>query len=225
MATRDPYEIVETLRSFRPRLADNSFQALVLYEAWSALNTPSSAREALVRSPVTKAIGVMWQATQDSLIICLTRAFDKPGRSLHGSDRVSFVVFRHLLDEPSVLDTLMSDAQSKVGPDMKVDAGQAVINAAARLRDRLDSLAHEQPNRLHRLRAIRDHYLAHQLQLGDSIPPPIFQNLRTMVDEVLTLAEDATRVLQPTLIEWPRGEVEGHTARLIDVVAEKFPHI
>jgi AbiU2 len=221
----DALEIVEKLHSFANRLANNSLQALTLYEAWSALNVDSVAREVVVKSSVTKSIGVMWQATQDSLILCLMRALDGPRRDaeLHTTKRVSFVVFRKLMDEPGVLDVLIGDAKSKFNGERGIAAGQAVANAADRLRARLDRLTAEEPNRVRRLRDVRNRYLAHHLQLANPVDPPIHENLRTMVDELLALADDAYRVLEPLLIEWPRGEVRAQTKRLIELIAAAHP--
>jgi hypothetical protein len=215
----EPVDVVEKLHSIARRLANNSLQALTLYEAWAALNADSPAREALVRSSVTKSIGVMWQATQDSLVLCLMRALDGPRRDseLHTTNRVSFVVFRKLMDEPGVLDVLVGDAESKFGGERAEAAGQA--DAAGRIRARLDGLAAEEPNRARRLRDVRDRYLAHHLALARPVDPPIYENFRTMVDELLALADDAYRVLEPTLIEWPRGEVRAQTERLIGLIA------
>lgn len=221
----EPFEIVEKLHAFARRLANNSLQALTLYEAWSALNVDSTAREAVARSSVTKSIGVMWQATQDSLILCLMRALDGPRRDaeLHTTNRVSFVVFRKLMDEPGVLDVLVGDAKSKFTGERAQAAGQAVAEAAGRIRARLDRLSAEDPNRVRRLRDVRNRYLAHHLELAHPVDPPIYENFRTMVDELLTLAEDAYRVLEPTLIEWPRGEVRAQTERLIGLIAAAQP--
>ena len=136
---------------------------------------------------------------------------------------MSFVVFRKLLEEVGVLDMLVGDARSKVDSSRKNDAERGVIEAAISLRARLDNLNIEVPNRLRRLRDIRDRFLAHNLDELQPVEPPIYENLRTLTDIVLLLAEDATRVLQPTIIEWPKGQVSYHTHRLIAVVAEKFP--
>jgi hypothetical protein len=221
----DGVEIVEKLHASAKRLAANSLQALTLYEAWSALNVDSAEREVLVRSLVTKSIGVMWQATQDSLVLCLMRALDGPRRDseLHTTNRVSFVVFRNLMDEPGVLEILVDDARSKFTGERADAAGQAVSDAADRIRARLDGLMAEEPNRARRLRDVRNRYLAHHLELAKPVDPPIYENFRTMVDELLALAEDAYRVLQPTLIEWPRGEVRAQTERLIRLIAASHP--
>jgi hypothetical protein len=123
------------------------------------------------------------------------------------------------LDEPGVLPLLIDDAKSKFAGERGQAAGQAVADAAGRMRARLDRLGAEEPNRMRRLRDVRNRYLAHQLELAHPVDPPIYENFRTMVDELLALAEDAYRVVEPTLIVWPRGEVLVQTERLIGLIA------
>jgi hypothetical protein len=219
-----PADIIEKLHGFAPVLVRGALKAMTLHETWNGLNTDNAARKAIVVSPVTKVIGVMWEASLDSLILVLMRLLDSHGRgSVHDSDRVSFPVIRSLVDEPGVLEMLIGDAESKDGPGDREAKGQAVLDAAFRLRQRLDTMADEEPNRLNRLRSVRDRFLAHQLHMETPLDPPIFGNLRTMVEDVLLLAEDTKRMLNPTVIVWPRGEVTAQMIRLIDTVAQRFP--
>jgi hypothetical protein len=199
---------------------------LALYEAWNELNTESRERETLVASPVTKSVGVMWDATLDRLVLLLMSTLDAPGHggSIHRSNRVSFPVFRALLDEPGVVEMLVRDGGSLKRATPREARMHAVIAAADNLRNRLDRLRAETPNRCTRLRQIRDRYLAHELHLETPVDPPIHQNLRSMTDEVLALADDATRVLAPTtMISWPRGEVAGQTKALIKTISQRYP--
>ncbi len=219
-----PIPVGQRLHKSQLRLVRAALRALALYETWSELNTESPERQALVVSPVTQSIGVMWEASLDRLVLILMSTLDAPGnRGVHGSDRVSFRVFQALLDQPGVLDILVADARNKHRGEFAAARAAAVLESADRLRARLDALDHEHPSRIRRLRAVRDRFIAHDLDLAAPLDPPIYQSLRTMTDEVLALAEDATRVLAPTVIVWPRGDVARHTRNLVKAIALQHP--
>ncbi|MDQ0392234.1 hypothetical protein [Labrys monachus] len=218
-----PAEIIERLDIYKVRLVREAVSALALFEVWDGLNEDTTRRRAVKASPVHKAIDVMWRATMDTLILTLVRSLEGFRGSVHATHKVSFQVVRKLLDEPGVLDLLVDRAKHNAGPAPARAKGQAVLEAAARLRSNVDRLASESPSRIRRLQEIRHRYLAHQLHVTDPLDPPEYESIGEIANEVLSLAEHTTRILEPTAIEWPRGELAAATARLIKVIAERFP--
>lgn len=214
------------LEDYRRRIVAAAEQALSLWEVWAAFNEAKERRQIIEYSPASIAAVVYERASLNSLVMVVVRLLDHPQR-----DRITFSKVQEQMRIPGVSEALIAAAPSSlhilIAQDV-ITPEQASTKIAARITDfhaRLERLAAEQPNRTKLLRDYRHANLAHELWANKARIMPTYDQLKTMVFEILALAEDVQAIVTGSPLQEPltRGEASESALELWRAVAAMFP--
>lgn len=214
------------LEDHRRRIVAAAEQALSLWEVWAAFNDAKELRRIIENSPASIAAVVYERASLNSLVMIVVRLLDHPQR-----DRITFSKVQEQMRIPGVSEALIAAAPSSLHTIIAQDVitqEQASTKIAARITDfhaRLERLAAEQPNRREMLRDYRNANLGHELWADKAKVMPTHGQIKTMVFEILALAEDVEAIVTGSPLQEPltRGEGSKSALELWQAVTVTFP--
>lgn len=196
-------QIITRLDLYSKRLRQSVTQALCLNSTFQSLNENEEWRTAIAGNRVAAAANIVQHAVLRELILIVVRVFDQPRRKLETSDKVSFPVISMWLEREDVRDELLRRARGWFGDGYRADENEASVrDAIKRLKDSLDRLAAENPNREKRLRHFRDEFLAHELHFEIPRDKPLFGHIYEMIDEIKALSEATSLAVEGSSVAW-----------------------
>jgi hypothetical protein len=214
------------LEDYRSRILAAAEQVLCLWEVWTTFNEAKELRQIIKRSPASLAAAVYEEASLNNLVMVVVRLLDHPK-----PDRITFFMVQQQLRIPGVSEALIADAPSSIHNLFAKDvitSGQASTKITARITEfhaRLERLAAEQPNRTELLRKHRHANLAHELLPDKVRVKPTYDQIKTMVFEILALAENVHAIVTGSSLQelLTRGEASESALELWQAVAMAFP--
>ncbi len=185
-------EILARLDAYSRRLHGSVEQATSLHAVFWRLNKAAlkAKKRDKLWGPLAGTFNIIQHALLRELIIIIVRVLDKP-RSLETSDKISFVVIGRWLERDEVSQALIEHARKRHGDRSARRSGAIARNAIRRLKQRLQNLETEDPNRERLLRNFRDDFLAHELHRDIPRDGPLFGHIMDMVKEIQGLSKDA----------------------------------
>lgn len=187
------------------RLCDRAIvRAQESYVIWQTFNSSDNPlRRPMMENPAAHAINAMSAAVLNEVILLLVASTDRRGRfSLEQTNKVSFPIALELLSIPGVMDEVFRRSNN------------TEINCASfeRYRAAIERLHSEQPNRLRLLRNYRDEFLAHHLDFPAGRPPPIVNDITTMLAELSAIAADLELTLYARRVVWEERVIAMRTS-------------
>ena len=212
------------LEDYRHRIVGAAKQALCLWEVWTSFNEAKELRRIIERSPASLAAAVYEDASLNNLVMIVVRLLDYPKE-----DRITFRAVQQQLRMPGVSEALITNAPRSIGAILAQDitpaqASTIIDTKITAFHARLKRLATEKPNRTEILRKHRHANLAHELLADKAQVSPTYDQLKTIVFEVLALTEDVQTIVTGTPLQEPlsRGEASKSVVELWRAVAVAY---
>jgi hypothetical protein len=185
-------EVLARLDTYSRRLYGTVQQATSLHAVFWTLNKSvlKAKKRDKIYGPLAGALNIIQHSLLRELTLIVVRVLDKP-RKLETSDKVSFVVIGQWLERDEVCEALIEKARKQHGKKWARRNVGITRRAIKGLKQRLDRLAGEDPNRERLLRNSRDDFLAHELHRDIPRDQPVFGHLMDMIKEIQGLSEDA----------------------------------
>jgi len=207
-------DIADRLKQHSRILYNNcTCRAIALWTLWQSFNDQNGPDHEVKLGSIYSAGALNWlmQSALHETIIIVTRAFDGYRKDVVRTDRVSFLVLEGLLQLPGVREEVVQRARSWLDGAYPEHHDEAVTKAMTNMLGSLDRLKNETPNRLTILRNYRDQFLAHNLVIDAQRDRPIFQYVTDLLEELVTLTEQAELAFSGGEIAWDfyRREVTG----------------
>jgi len=185
-------EILARLDAYSRRLHGSVEQATSLHAVFWRLNKAAlkAKKRDKLWGPLAGTFNIIQHALLRELTLIVVRVLDKP-RKLETSDKVSFVVIGRWLERDEVCEALIERARKR-HPEKWARRNVWITRRAIRgLKQRLDRLKAEDPNREGLLRNSRDDFLAHELHREIPRDQPMLGHLMEMIKEIQGLSRDA----------------------------------
>ena len=203
-------EILARLEAYSRRLHGSVEQATALQAVFSALNEGSlkATKRDKLWGPMAGAFNIIQHALLRELTLIIVRVLDRP-RKLETSDKVSFVVIAQWLERDGVSEALVEKARERHPANWARRNVWMTRRAIRGLKQRLDRLAAEDPNRERLLRNGRDDFLAHELHREIPRDQALFGHLMEMTNEIQALSRDALIACTGHELEFDHIAAEG----------------
>ncbi len=185
-------EILARLDAYSRRLHGTVEQATSINAVFWTLNKAAlkTKKQDKLWGPMAGAFNIIQHALLRELTLIVVRVLDKP-QKLETTDKVSFVVVGQWLERDEICEALVERARNR-NPEKWARRNVLMTQRAIKgLKQRLDRLSAEDPNRERLLRNARDDFLAHELHREIPRDQPLLGHLMEMTKEIQALSRDA----------------------------------
>ena len=156
--------VIQRLEVRSARLRNAATRTTLLFQTWVVLNDEALLRRRVGASKADLAAYLLQTAALREVVSSISRMLDPVGVDNHRSNRISFLVVRHLLQVPGATERLVERAVDRLHRK-GIPPAQDVERCIAAFHQILDRLDADPDHRVKCLRGYRDENLAHDLSV------------------------------------------------------------
>lgn len=162
-----------------------------LLGVWESFHDPLNPLRELDLQPSNGApvLNLLANAALYEMIMIVVRSLDEVGKgTVFSSPRISFPVLLQLARQPGVVEAIRRRARDRHDEDTADWHADRALEAMAQIKQRVETIRKERPNRLARLRHFRNEFLAHNLVQGAVADPLVHGDTEAMLIEMASLS-------------------------------------